>query len=324
MKRSTRHLLFGIFPLLVLALVGLGCDPLSQFIIREESDWQWGIVAADQASRSAVIVSGQPGMESVFKWQWNPATDPNVRAEDVSAFQNISECKFRDDVATLLVCASGGGVAGNDISTRRAEWYAKASRGVAGPHSLDLLPDGRVAVANSTGCDALEIIDFASAPLDPSKQRRVRAVEIPGAHGVEWDFVRHSLFVLGYTNLYEFAYAPETMSVRELRRWNYVAACGDEFGHDLVPDGRGGYYMTNQSGVWRFDPGAGTFASVRARRNVKSFSRDATKGDLLQVPTKKWWSDRLIVIDPDGNERTIGPFPGARFYKARWERTEDR
>lgn len=306
----------NVFPVaLVLALTG-ALAPGCATDRKDAPDWR--IVAAEQHSTNAVIVSGKPGTTPSFLWQWDPAKDPGIRAEDVLAFQNMSECKVRDGGKMLLVCASGGGVAGIDIPTCRVRWYAKASRGRAGPHSLDLLPDGRVAVANSTGCDALEIIDFADAPLDPSAQRHVRAAEVRGAHGVVWDAVRNSLFVLGYQYLYEFAYRTETMSVRELHRWDYVAACGDEFGHDLVPDGKGGYYVTNHAGVWRFDPGDGTFVAVRGQKNVKSFSRDAAKGDLMQIPTEKWWSDSLVVRNPGGFERTVGPFPAARFYKARW------
>ena len=43
-------------------------------------------------------------------------------------------------------------------------------------------------------------------------------------------------------------------------------------GHDLLPDGKGGYYFTNHAAVWHFDPETETFTSVRDVRNVKSFS----------------------------------------------------
>jgi len=282
------------------------------------SDWR--IVAADQGSGSAVIVSGEPGAAPTFLWQWDPKKDPNVDAGDAKTFRNIDECKLRDGGDTLIVCASSQGIAGIDMKTGRAKWCAGARHGVPSPHSVELLPDGRVAVACSTGCDALMLYDVASAPFDPAAQRSVRAAKVRGAHGVEWNAARGTLFVLGYTYLYEFAYRPESMSVAELHRWSYVEACGDEFGHDLVPDGKGGYYLTNHTGVWRFDPGDGTFVAVRGQRNAKSFSRNPTNGDLMQIPTESWWSDRLVIANPDGTERILGPFPNARFYKARWAR----
>ena len=76
--------------------------------------------------------------------------------------------------------------------------------------------------------------------------------------------------------------------------------------------------MTNRTGVWSFNPDEGVFKPVMMRSHVKSYSPDGEKGILLQIPTEKWWSDRVIVIKPDGTERIIGPFNGAKFYKARW------
>lgn len=282
----------------------------------EGADWR--IVAADQQGTKLVIVSGAPGAAPEILWRWEPAKDPGVKPGDAAAFGNIDECKVSEDGRSVLVNASGGGVAEVDVATARVRWYAKASRGSAGPHSLAVLPDGCIAVANSTGCDALEIIDVRSAPCDPARQTCRRAAEVSGAHGVCWDARRNCLFVLGYTNLYAYAYSPADRTVRERKRWRFDAELGDPWGHDLTPDGRGGYFLTNVSGVWRFDPETEKFEPVRAERNVKSFSRDAEKGDLMQIPTERWWSDRLVVVGTDGARRMVGPFTGARFYKARW------
>lgn len=281
-----------------------------------ETDWR--VVAVDQASRSVIVVDGAPGAKAEVLWRWTPSADKRVKKGDETAFDYIDECKVVDSGATILVNASGSGLAAIDVATTQCVWYAKATRGNDGPHSLTRLPDGRIAVANSSGCDALEIIDVSMAPLDPSRQRRVRASNVPGAHGVVWDSQRNSLFVLGYTNLFEYAYAADRCAVTELNRWQYDKQLGDAWGHDLVPDDKGGYFMTNHSGVWRFDPVRGAFTEVSKLQNVKSFSRDSAKGDLVQIPTEHWWSDHLTVINPGGTKRTIGPFPGARFYKGRW------
>lgn len=265
-----------------------------------------------------MIHAGLPGADRAPLWRWDPAKDPGLSAGSAASFHNIDECKPVDGGRTILVCASGGGVAAVDVAAGCARWCAYLPKPWAGPHSVERLPDGRVAVANSTGVDALQLIDLNDAPLDPAKQTVVTALPVPGAHGVVWDADRNSLFVLGYTNLLELAYRPEPMSVTVKRRWNYVAACGDAWGHDLVADGRGGYYLTNHTAVWRFDPDTGVFARELDRPNVKSFSRDAVLGDLLTIPREHWWTDRLVVRTSDGRERTIGPFAGAKFYKARW------
>lgn len=282
-------------------------------------DEDWRFVAAEQGATNVVILSAAPGSPHEFSWKWTPYEDPNV-AKDAEAFAWIDECKIADGGRTVLVCASNGGAAAIDVASRRARWYLKLAPDTAGPHSLELLPDGRVAVACSVGIDKLVFVDVAKHPFEPSRQTVKEVMDLPGGHGVVWDEKRDSLFVLGYTNLFELAYKKETMSVEVKRRWDFSKAAVDAGGHDLVADGRGGYYMTNRTGVWSFNPDEGVFKPVMMRAHVKSYSPDCAKGILVQMPTEKWWSDRLIVIKPDGGERIIGPFKGAKFYKARWIR----
>ena len=155
-------------------------------------------------------------------------------------------------------------------------------------------------------------------PVDTNRQKVVKAMSLPGAHGVVWDARRGSLFALGYTNLYELAYSSADMSVSVKRSWDYSAKLCDQYGHDLVADGSGGYFLTNHTAVWHLDPDADRWTKVRDMANVKSFSRDAKKGDLLTIAKENWWTDELKIIEPDGTTRVVGPFPGARFYKARW------
>lgn len=275
------------------------------------------LVAGDQKDRAVVMMSADADAAAEFTWKWTASGDPNVRKADVPHFNNVSDCKVRDGGRTVLVCASGGGCAAIDVATARVTWQGLATPRRDGPHAIERLPDGRYAVANSTGVDALELIDGSAAPFVPERQRLVRAWDVPGAHGLCWDAKRESLFVIGYTNIFEFAYGSETMSVTLLRSWDYTGQCGDPYGHDFMPDGTGGYFFTNHSGVWRFDPGAGSFAPVFSDRNVKSFTRAAGGADVLTIPRESWWTDRVIVRE-GGTDRVIGPFPGSRFYKARW------
>jgi len=278
----------------------------------------WRIVAAEQATSSLVMLSGMPEAKAEILWRWDPSKDAGLKPGDARLFGAIDECKPRNGGASVLVNASMGGVANVDVKKGCVTWYANVGVNGSGPHSVDLLPDGRVAVANSTGIDALQIVDVAEHPLDPAQQTVKKVLDVSGAHGVVFDKDRNTLFVLGYTNLFELAYRSQDMSVKVLRTWNFSKVCSDAYGHDLVSDGRRGYYLTNHTGVWHFNPDTGVFASVLPCANVKSFSRDEAKGDLLSVPREAWWTDRLTVRTADGRMRTVGPFAGARFYKARW------
>ena len=195
-----------VLPLVIclLQLVLAGCAAF-------ERDWRF--VAAEQASASLVIYSGKPGASVRGLWRWDPKADSNLTAQAAASFGHVDECKPVDGGRTILVNASHGGVAAVDVATCQAKWYAFMPDHRAGPHSVDLLPDGRIVVANSTGVDALQIVDLMGHPFDPSKQKAVNALPVAGAHGVVWDGCREKLYVLGYTNLLELAYLPETIGV---------------------------------------------------------------------------------------------------------------
>ena len=68
-----------------------------------------------------------------------------------------------------------------------------------------------------------------------------------------------------------------------------------------------------------FDPEAGEFRLVERLKDIKAYSPDATWGNAYTTVRTVWWTDRIIVKKGD-EERVIGPYPGAKFYKARWMR----
>ena len=191
--------------------------------------------------------------------EWKPSEDPSVSPEAAATFDAIDECKAVDDGRIYLVNASGGGVAGIDAKTMKAKWVSFLKPYGAGPHSCTALPDGRIAVAHSTDIDKLQIVDPRQHPFEPEKQLRKDVMDLRGGHGVHWDAKRGTLFALGYTNLFELVYHPETVSVEVKNRWSVLPVCVDPWNHDLVPDGRGGYHLTNPTAVCHFDPDSGVF-----------------------------------------------------------------
>lgn len=272
------------------------------------------IIATEQAGPRIVMIDGTPGAGADFIWTWNPAEDTGIAAKDLESFGYLSECKPRDNGRTILVTASCGAFASIDVSERRVRWYGYAGEN---PHSIDVLPDGRVAVVSSTG-NKLTITDVSEHPFEPEKQAQVKALEIEGGHGVHWDAARNCLWALGYYRLYKLSYDAAAMSVATAATYDYTGVCQNAGGHDLLPDGHGGYYLTNSEMVFHFEPEKEVFSPVRLVRHVKAFSPCAVRGDLYAIPNESWWTDRLIVRDASGAERIIGPFGNPMFYKARW------
>src|SRR5690606_8703533 len=82
-------------------------------------------------------------------------------------------------------------IAGLDGDVR---WTVDAGA-TANPHAAELLPDGVVVFAMSTGGRV------ASCPT--GQGGRWDDIEVPGAHGVVWDGPREALWVLGETTLLE-------------------------------------------------------------------------------------------------------------------------
>lgn len=271
------------------------------------------VLATEQAQARWVVIDSAADPAAPFVWSWNAEGDPGVAAADRKAFAAPSECKVRDNGGTLLIGASGGGFAAIDVATRRAKFYGRVPGNL---HSIERLPDGRVALACSTGA-TIWLADVSAAPLEPAKQKVQKAFALPAAHGLVWDAPRNVLWALGETELVKLEYAPEAFGLRVLKRYDFRN--GDtrpECGHDLVPNGRE-LILTGHYRVLRFNPDAEAFAEVSPIKNVKSVSFSVSGEPLLAIPNESWWTDRLQAGTGTA-ARVIGPFKGARFYKARW------
>ena len=103
----------------------------------------------------------------------------------------------------------------------------------------------------------------------------------------------------------------------ETGRWNYLRDDGDGHGHDLTPDGRGGYFFTVNHSVRHFDPETGEFAVHASAEYAKGFHHSDDKGDLYAYATKRYWADRAVV-ERDGKRREVPVPEGSLVYKFRW------
>ena len=81
----------------------------------------------------------------------------------------------------MLVTASGGGVALIRIADKKAMFYAKPG---GNPHSAEVLPDGNVVVASSTG-NLLSVYVYNGA--DSYVSRPAFTMPVHSAHNVVWD-----------------------------------------------------------------------------------------------------------------------------------------
>ena len=268
-------------------------------------------VCTEQKSGSVVLVDASNAGAPAFAWEWNAKRDPGISKENVRWFRTPSDCRMLPG-RVLLMTDSAGAFARVPLATGRADAYGYIG---GNPHAAEQLPGGRFIVTASSDGNCLTLFDISAHPMEPEKQFK-RRYPLVNAHGVVWDERRDCLWAIGMTNIVRFAWHPESRELSETARFDFTAVAGT-YGHEFQSDDRGGFFFTTNSKVAHFDPDTGAIRVVRDRKSVKSFSRNARYGDLSAVVREVWWTDRLLV-DKNGVEYVVGPYPGARFYKARW------
>ncbi len=256
-------------------------------------------------------------------WQWQPSDSPAIDEDHHAWFRHPTDAKPVLDGDFVLMTASGGAVALIRLDDKATVFYAKAA---ANPHSAELMPDGAIVSASSTG-NMLQLwrLDYRSSPI--------QSVELPSAHGVCWDYKRELLWVIGQEQLYCFRYH----GIDGFPPLEYVG--GFELpghgGHDLqcraLDDD---LVLTTEDGVWLFRPVVANVSAADAQAIGGEFRPHPQIGDWLNVksvseapssapaglPTlvvkaeEKWWSPRIYGTDSIWQRELLD----SRNYKARW------
>ena len=277
------------------------------------------IVVCDQADQSIKIYDGEREV-----WKWTAADDPAIPAGDRGGFAcNVAECKACDGGRAIAMVSCGSRWAVVDRMTKRARAWG---RNPGWGHSIEVLPDDRVAVV-STGGDggsAVFLYDVkGAAGTDPAKQRMRRfAFDMP--HGLHWDGGR--LWVVDTPGLHRCKVGRDAAGefTLEVERSWLFKELGVIHGHDLRPVTIGGVphlVLTTQEKVLFFDLGRLAWDENRFidRRDVKTFDpNEDASGYLVTVARTRWWTDTIEIYDAKSGFRDYRTFPGAKIYKARW------
>jgi hypothetical protein len=281
------------------------------------------VVLTEQASRRIIVLPADQEAWSAreYSWTWAPAAG-NGLGDLVAAWVSPDEAKLtqRAGQQYLMTTASGGFV-GVVPYPQGTDAYWAADVGAANnPHSIELLPDGNVAVAASTG-GWLRIYTASQGP------RSTSYVEYPlvGGHGAVWDGRRQVLWALGTHDLVALRVGgtPAAPTITPAR----VIPLPSEGGHDLqpVPGAPDQLWVTTETEVLRFNKSSETFtsrypgASAIDREDVKSVTTNARTGRVLTVAPQEdhvctWCTDTVDLAFPHG-QLTLR---GAWIYKARW------
>jgi hypothetical protein len=241
-------------------------------------------------------------------WEWSPSA-PDVKTEALKWFSNISDAKLVYNGKYILATASGGAVALIRIADKKTIFYAYAGGNV---HSAELLPDGNIVSASSTG-NYLTV--FKVDTLNYPDQVYTRVIPIDFGHNVVWDKQNQVLWSAAMNQLKSFKYNFDC-NKPDLTLLETISIPGTE-AHDLFPVyGENALWLTNTTNVYKFD--VATKKLVQAdvlQANIKSVS-SGPEGfpTLLLRPKVSWWADE--VIDSKGNSVFLQN--GLKIYKARW------
>ncbi|WJV48173.1 DUF6528 family protein [Streptomyces flavofungini] len=295
------------------------------------------VLVTEQASKRLLVLDPRrrvwdPAAEpAVVRWQFSPLGDPryrDLRPEASWVYPCEAKVRVHRKRTLVLTTASFGFVAAVEYPNGRRYWGAALGPGddLFNPHSAEILPDGNVAVACSSGA----LVRLYAASLGPDATRYAED-RLKGAHGLHWDRARRVLWALGDDDL--VAYAVGGTSARPtLTRTSVtplpVAVPGRTAGgHDLFPvAGRPGrLWVTTNAAVFQYDQRHGTFVrdypghELIDRASVKAVGNDPRTGQVLSTVPEKgleetWWTTKVGVHRPTGTYTLVN----GGIYKARW------
>ncbi len=287
------------------------------------------VAVTDQAAHRIVVYDPNDAdwtAESAVQWSWTPNTLADFERLR-SAWGLPSDAKLRRIDAwkgLWVVVTDSRGMAA--IVPYPAGDSMKWGLNVGGnPHSAELLPNGNIAVAASTGG---WVRVYASS--QGSSSSNYAEYKFPGAHGVQWDPKLNLLWTVGddYLVALKVGGTDALPVLEEVRKIDLPT----KHGHDLQPviGDNDRLWISTGSKVYQFVKSTNEFNSVYpgsesiSRPGVKSIGNlpegqvvltvpDKTKG-IAKGCTRNTWCTETVDFMMTAMSRTI---PGAELYKAR-------
>ncbi|WP_068399131.1 DUF6528 family protein [Kribbia dieselivorans] len=286
------------------------------------------IIATDQMSERLLLLdpskawSYDDHSKRAVKWSWAPTVENGFEGL-TNRWANPSDARLRvhpDHGRVVLTADSAGLLAMISYPQGQRLWATNGnSPRFSNPHAIELLPDGNIAAAASTG--RWIRIYTASQGTDKYVQ-----FDLKGGHGVLWDPSREKLWALGDDDLVLLSIGgtPAEPTITEEARY----ALPTHGGHDLWPvmSSPGRLWISTNSRVYQFDTASGAFLSdypgseeVHSVSGVKAVGDHPTTGQIAYIHPKPgghetWTTDEVKFAAPT----TSRIFAEAGFYKARW------
>ncbi len=292
------------------------------------------VALCDQLNATVSVIdlsALDPTSSSAIIWTWKPTA--NLGFASTSGYANsIDEAilRYSEITNSYVVCvtSSSGFMAVVEYPSGKCIWSANASS--YGPHSIEYLPNGNVAVALSgnsntdNGC-----IRIYTASQGKTSGKFI-SLPLKSAHGVIWDDKNELLWALGYDEIIAYRIVGTQKDPQAIR----VAGLGGKLpksgGHNLsVNEHDPDLLWISSSSVYQFRKSTGAFVTdydgqskigITAIKSVDSFADGMVIMARATNVYKAHNTDTLLVFNFDlsGNVlQTKYVFTNRAFYKAR-------
>ncbi|MGW4303592.1 DUF6528 family protein [Streptomyces sp. NPDC004646] len=261
------------------------------------------VLVGDQKARKVLLLDSA-------KTTWDPANDPSVvqwsftpdgdsRYADLqptSSFTYVSEVKARTSGGPMLVLvtASYGFAAVVEYPTGKRRWAGLVAGSGPGddlnPHSIELLPDGNVAVACSSG-NAVRVYAASQGPTATDHF----TTPLTTAHGVHWDSGANVLWAVGGSKLaaYTLAGTPAQPVLTEKTSASVDLPTSD--GHDVGA-------VTGSSDLLWVSTGSALYQYSKSARTFTPYGSTACgRGPWGGVKAVSNYGGTVLFTKPDGD-----------------------
>lgn len=245
------------------------------------------VIACDQKNERAVIYDlRQSELDGNELWEFAPRRGSCV---------NISGVKYRNNAVlgeVVVLCASGGYAGIVTYPGKEVLWQTDSAGN--NPHSVELLPNGNLAVASSSGST---VRLYASSQTGADASRYIE-VELYGAHGVLWDPTLEVLWALGNYDLIAYRVGGTDAKPTLTEDTVLSTRLPTMWGHDLAPvyGDSDRLWVTTDSHVYQFVKSTGAFE--RNYAGNRRISKSSVKG-VGNFPE----SGAVALVAPDGTYR---------------------
>ena len=294
---------FDIKQLVLLLLLGM--------ISLNAKDLRNQILCSNQATRDVLVmdVDGDWSKPESILWKWNPEGDPNIPADRLKRFNHIDETKVVNGGKQILVTSSTGGMALVDVETKQSVFTGYPG---GSTHSADLLPDGTIITASSTG----NFLMVFTRKGDEKTAHKTFKLTFADAHGVVWDKLLGLVWAVGKEAViccrYNFDVENPQLTIVE----SFPLKPNPYWGHDLILLEKERKLLMTGRNMLEFDTMTGQYKLFLKRKSVKSISIHPETGEqLVQIPKENYWNDTVTLLNGDRKWTLPG---NAKIYKARW------